>query len=284
MSIQSPLTARDLESAFAGRFEVGDEIGVGGQGAVYRATRRATPDGAPAADDVALKIYNGRVEVIRVAREVDALTRIRHASIANLVEHGSVVVRAETSLYVACDFIDGTPLDGRLTKGRLPANVVVAIARDMLRAINELWSRRIVHRDVNPKNIMLKVGERDAVLIDLGIARHVGQGPITSLGTAWGTNGYMSPEQDRAEQQLSCLSDVFSLGVVLQEALLGQHPTQCNQNILSSCPPKTASLMSDVPTALAGLIDQMLSPRPAFRPQPDTLAESFAAMTPTLSP
>lgn len=279
-----PISARDLESAFAGRFEVRGEIGTGGQGAVYRAIRRATPDGAAAADDVALKIYNGRTEVVRVAREVDALTRIRHASIANLVEHGSVVVRSETSLYVACDFIEGTPLDKRLVGGRLPPNVVAAIARDILRAISELWSRRIVHRDVNPKNIMLRVGERDSVLIDLGIARHIGQGPITSLGTAWGTNGYMSPEQDRAEQQLSCFSDVFSLGVVLQESLLGAHPTGCDQDALDTSPPKTAGLIADAPPAIAALIDQMLSPRPAFRPQPETLAESFAALASTLAP
>lgn len=282
MANGTTVTANDIESAFAGRFNVGSQIGTGGQGWVFRATRLATPHGDDAADDVALKIYSGRTELIRVAREVEALTQIRHTSIANLVEHGSVTLGGQVSRYVACDYIDGTPLDKSLLSGPAPLRVVAVVGRDILRAICQLWPKRIVHRDINPKNVMLRIGNREAVLIDLGIARHVGRGPITSLGTAWGTEGYMSPEQNRAEQQLSCFSDVFSLGIVLQEMLIGRHPTNGIQDSIVTNPPPTLDLAFRTPTELAELIDQMLSIRPAFRGQPDSLAESFAELASTI--
>ena len=269
----------ELAAQLQHRFRITDTVRGGGQGMVYRATRLRDQHGAPAAEDVALKLYNDAAQVARIDREVAAMNRVRHKALSNLVEHGAVVLGGRTMRYVACDYIEGQALDHRLkAPPQLPAAVVAVVGRDVAAAVGEIWTERIVHRDVSPKNIMLRVGEREAVLIDLGIARHTAEDTITTFGTAWGTLGYMSPEQERADHHLTCLSDVFALGVVLQEALAGRHPTGRDQRALSVGAPATAAVAPGAPAALAILIDQMLHPRPAFRPEPALLAEQFGRL------
>jgi serine/threonine protein kinase len=125
---------------------------------------------------------------------------------------------------------------------------------------------------------MLRVGDRDAVLIDLGIARHLLESSITAPQMTWGTVGYLSPEQAQASRNLSCASDIFSLGVTLQESLLGRHPTNRDQFRLLTNAPKTATLLPNAPPQMIRLIDQMIAPRPAYRPLPSNLATEFAAL------
>ena len=156
------------------------------------------------------------------------------------------------------------------------------LGRDVARAIDHIWSKRIVHRDVAPKNMMLRRGDLEAVLIDLGIARHLSESPLTAPGLTWGTYGYLSPEQCRAEPNLSCHSDVFSLGVSLQEALVGRHPTRGDQQILVTTPPKTSDLVPSSPAALAEVVDLMLSLRAPFRPLPAALVIRFADLAASL--
>ena len=277
------INAASLTTALSGRYAVHAQSGQGGQGVVFRATRSRDLEGNEAADDVALKLYEHATEVERITREVGAMEQVRHPALANLIEHGTLTLGTHTLHYVACDFIEGHSLAHRFAQPkRVPNRVIAAIGRDVATAIARIWDERIVHRDVNPKNIMLRVGERDAVLIDLGIARHTAQDTLTSFGVAWGTVGYMSPEQSRAEHQLNCLSDVFSLGVVLLEALAGAHPTGGDQRLLSGTGLTTASVAAKAPASLAALIDQMLELRPAFRPEPDRLAEAFADLALTL--
>jgi serine/threonine protein kinase len=216
---------------------------------------------------------------VRVEREIKALTGFHHPNLANLVDHGLVVVHGKTIRFVAWEYVDGEALDQRLLRGPLAARLVACIGRDVARAIEHIWTKRIVHRDVNPKNIMLRREEEVAILIDLGVARHLSETPITSEGLTWGTIGYLSPEQCRAESNLTCSSDIFSLGVVLQEALSGGHPTGADQNMLVTAPKKTSRLMAASPSGLADVIDSMLCLRAAFRPHPHALSVRFAELT-----
>jgi serine/threonine protein kinase len=114
-----------------------------------------------------------------------------------------------------------------------------------------------------------------AVLIDLGVARHLSLGALTTLGKTWGTDGYMSPEQANALRQLSCKSDVFSLGVVLQELLLGTHPTGYNQLALAGGGIKIAALNPGAPIPFEALLDSMLALNPHNRPHPSDVADGF---------
>ena len=275
-----PIDMTELATVLDGRYKLHLGSRGGGQATVFRATRLRDADGTAAADDVALKLYEHAAQVERIQREVALMQRVRHAALANYVEDGEIILDGKSYRFVAYDFIEGEALDERLRRGALPVRLVALIGRDIATAIAAIWAERIVHRDVNPKNIMLRVGEREAVLIDLGIARHLAQSPLTTLGSTWGTAGYMAPEHDRAEQGLSCKADIYSLGLVLQEALLGRHPTGGSQQALAAGAPETATVAPAAPAGLARVIDRMLATRPAFRPGPE---EVRAAMLPFLS-
>src|SRR5205823_12550809 len=118
---------------------------------------------------------------------------------------------------------------------------------------------------LKPYNIMLRP-DGQAVLIDLGVARHIALDSLTTYGKTWGTEGYLSPEQARIVRSLTCKSDVFALGVVVQESLLGRHPTARHQQQLVAGGPATASLQAGLPTEFIALVDRMVHRDPVRRP------------------
>lgn len=277
MPTERDFPANDVAAALGGRFEIRvPAIGAGAQGLVYRGRRIQTPSGSAADDPVALKLYVATVESERIEREIALLESIRHPALAQVLEHGIVRVNGQDVRYVAWEYIRGEALDVRLQGGALPPKVVAIIGRDISGAIGKIWERTVVHRDVKPANILLRNSEIAAVLIDLGIARHLAEPSLTAYGMTWGTQGYMSPEQCRIERRLTCKSDLYSLGVVLQQALLGRHPTDGDQRRLATSPPKTSSIAPTAPGGLAGLIDSLLQLRPVFRPDPLVISDEFA--------
>ncbi len=164
MPPSSPYQIPDVESALQGRFSIDRELRVGGQGVVYRARRLQAPDKSAAVDLVALKLHFDPSQDERAVREIAALEGLRHPNLADLIEHGELEISGNPIRFVAWEFIDGSPLDHRLMTGPLPPKTVAVIGRDIARAIDHIWDKRIVHRDVNPKNIMLRTGDRDAAL------------------------------------------------------------------------------------------------------------------------
>lgn len=250
---------------------------------MFRATRIRAQDSTATSDEVALKLYNDPSEDERVEREIAMMHGVRHPSLATLIEHGHIDLSNRRHRYVAWEFIDGIPLNVILARGQLSPRETAVLGCDIARALDYIWSNhKVVHRDVNPKNIMIRAGGAGAVLIDLGAARHLSLNTITAAGSSWGTDGYLSPEQARAETNLSCLSDVFCLGVTLLEAVGGSHPTARNQYQLVFNTPKAATVAATCPAALAAIIDSMLLPRAAFRPSPNVLVQRFTTLIPIL--
>jgi serine/threonine protein kinase len=290
----------DIEATLGRRYIIGSEIAVGGQGVVFRATRTSQPDGTAANDGVALKLSFDRRRNIRVQPEITAMENFSHPNLARMIEHGDCdVVAGRHTRYVAWEFIDGQTLSVLLKNGPLLESEVLAIGRDVSSAIAEIWSRRIVHGDIKPSNIMLRnsdanlmVGSADsAVLIDLGAARYLDQVNILTLkpldrrdrrrSGPVGTLGYFSPEQIRGTEALSCASDVFSLGVVMLQCLLGQHPTDYDQNaLLDGIRASGGRLAANV--GLLCALDMMLSPLPTFRPNPAELSHRFQRLRQTM--
>ena len=266
----------DVEVALGKRFEVGPQIAVGGQGAVFRATRILRSDGTAANDLVALKLHLYQTQDIRAQREIAAMENISHPALARLVENGSCEVSGRRTRYAAWEYIQGQTLSRQLKIGRLEEHEVLAIGRDVSAAIAEIWSRRIVHGDIKPSNIMLK-DSGGAVLIDLGAARYLAQDNSPAAREPFGTRGYFSPEQARATKGLSCASDIFSLGVVMLQALLGRHPTDYSQNALAEGIRASDTRLAVSPGLLSEL-DKMLSLRPTARPEPAELSLRFQRM------
>jgi len=274
MMPSNPFSAKEVEASFGGRYVLGAELRVGGQGVVYRAKRVRLPDSSACNDEVALKLHLDAKQDKRVQREIEAMKHLRHPALATLLEEGTITISGKQTRYIAWEFIDGEPLDLRLSRGAVTEQEAIRIARDVTSAIVALWARHIVHRDIAPKNIMTKPNG-SAILIDLGGARHLDNTSITAAGMTFGTPGYFSPEQFRAERALTSASDVFTLAVVLLECLLGHHPTNHDQHQLASSPPSANLLVPGVGTELRETINQMLQLRAAFRPPADKLHITF---------
>jgi eukaryotic-like serine/threonine-protein kinase len=293
----------EIEAALGRRYIIASEIAAGGQGAVFRATRTSQPDGTAANDGVALKLNFDRRRNIRVQPEITAMENFSHPNLARLIEHGYCDVAGRHTRYVAWEFIEGQSLSDRLKNGPLLESEVLAIGRDVSSAIAEIWSRRVVHGDIKPSNIMLRNSDADAnlmvgsvdsaVLIDLGAAKYLDQVNILTLKPLdrrdrrrsgrqpLGTLGYFSPEQIRGTKALSCASDVFSLGVVMLQCLLGQHPTNYDQvALLDGIRASGGRLAANV--GLLCALDMMLSPLPTFRPNPAELSHRFQSLRQTM--
>jgi serine/threonine-protein kinase len=270
-----PLSPSELIAALP-TYAAATVIFTGGQGAVFRAT---TPEGGTHA----LKIYfpdpDAPVDE-RTNREVAALGRLRADTLVSLESDGHVSFRGSLCRYVATSFIDGESLASALRRsGPRPLGAVARIGIDIADAIGLLWSERIVHRDVTPNNVMLKPNGH-AVLIDLGLARHTALASVSRPHEAWGTRGYLSPEQHAGVRALTCKADVFSLGIVLQQALLGAHPCGGDQRRMSLGVPMTRSLAPQLPAEFCLIVDAMVRYSAPRRPSPSVITGALRAFAP----
>jgi serine/threonine-protein kinase len=267
MPFEPPLTSSELQPCFVGQYDIEQAVQTGGQGVVFR----ARPTGGSAGPTVALKIYHADQLEERLEREINVLKTIRAPTLVELHGSGTCAVRGVACRFLATTFIDGRPLDQALASdGPLALDRVARVGHDVARAVEAIWAARVVHRDLKPNNIMLTPSGQ-AVVIDLGIARHLDQKTLTTGGKTWGTVGYFSPEQVRGAP-LTCKSDVFALGIVLQECILGRHPTSLRQQLLLAGGVKTDGLRPNLPRFLVHLIDAMVAKNPIIRPAPSAVA------------
>ena len=268
-----PFMPAEIEAALGGRYIIGPEIAIGGQGVVFKATRTSLADGTATEDVVALKLNLHRDQEIRVQREITAIENLSNPALARLIEHGYCDVAGRRTRYVAWEFVEGQPLSHRLRiGGRLLDTEVLPIGRDVAAAIAAIWSRKIVHGDIKPSNIMVR-DSGGAVLIDLGAARDSQHDNTMASRRPFGTWGYFSPEQARGEP-VTCASDIFSLGVVMLECLLGRHPTASHQSELEEGF-RATSFKLGANADLLNMLDRMLFQRPTFRPIPADLSRYF---------
>ena len=274
----------EIEAALDRRYVVGQQIAVGGQGAVFAATRNSRRDGTAANDAVALKLHFDPRQAIRVEREVTALENLSHPNLARLIEYGHCYVADRKTRYIAYEFIEGNTLRQRLkTGGRLMESEVLPIGRDIAAAIAVLWSQKIVHGDIKPSNIMLRESG-EAVLIDLGILSFFEEDratrplrPVSNFAPErWGSAGYLSPEQARGEK-LTCASDIFSLGVVMLECLQGWHPTNGSQSALAHGI-QPGELRLDITPGLRNVLDKMVLATPGSRGNVTKLSSYFQVL------
>lgn len=210
-----PLIGRQLAN-----FRIERLIGRGGMAQVYYARDVRLHR------EVAIKVIDARYRddpmyAQRFLREARALATWRHDNIVQIYYAGE-----EAGLYYfAMEFIDGPDLGKRLASyiadgERMPYAEVVRIGRGVAAALDYAHARGVVHRDVKPSNVLLTDDGR-VVLSDFGLALEVGDG---SLGEVFGTSRYIAPEQARRSTDAVPQSDVYALGVIFYEALVGRVP------------------------------------------------------------
>lgn len=202
-------------------FELGDQIGVGTVGVVYRAT---SPD---IDEPVAVKLLNPNVSgdkgiVERFEREIVVMERLNHPHIVRNYGGG----RMDGQLFYAMQLLDHGSLKDRLRRGPLPWPQVAAYGVQIASALQHAHNHGIVHRDLKPSNLFYD-REGNLVLGDFGIARDLhAQADITQHGMTVGTFSYMSPEQITADARIDGKADLYSLGCVLFEMLTARPPYQ----------------------------------------------------------
>ncbi len=254
-------------SLVAERFEVESFAGLGGMGAVYRATDHLT--GQP----VALKTLLGGTPdgEQRFSREARALSELDHSCIVRYVAHGRT---GSGIAYLVMEWLDGEDLASVLSRSTLTLGESLTLARRLASALAAAHARSIVHRDLNPRNIFLVDGDvANSKLLDFGIA-HLGHTSrrLTLGGSSLGTPGYMAPEQAQGAEDLDARADIFALGCVLFECLtarpafLGHNIMALLTRILLEEPPPPSELNSQVPPALDQLVTRMLGKNRSERP------------------
>jgi serine/threonine protein kinase len=174
----------------------------------------------------ALKILKPGLVSERTQREVEAMTRCRHANIASLE---TVAVFTHSSVqytYLVEEYIEGGTLDERLQKGPVSRESLLPMGASLIQAVAHVATNDLVHRDIKPANILFRATNQP-VLVDFGLVRDLRKSSVTVTCATCGpcTPLYASPEQLTNDKAIiGWRSDQFSLGVVLAFAGLGMHP------------------------------------------------------------
>jgi serine/threonine-protein kinase len=253
----------EIQKLLPGFIKLESLLAPGGQGLVYRGTFKNKP--------AAIKFYFPDQLQKRIDRETEALKTINNPNIVKFLFSDQFSCNGFETTMVITELVSGESLHNILQKKRLSENEISNLAWDVTNAIKAMWDLRIVHRDLKPSNILIN-SDQEAVVIDLGLARHVDKSPLTSFGVSWGTIGYLSPEQMHGVQQLTCKSDIFTLGIVILECLQGKHPTRGDQAKLI-----LLNLHRTLPTGVTWeyltLLQSFLNPDPVQRPRPTQILD-----------
>ncbi len=202
-----------------GSFRIDAILGTGAMGMVYRATNEKTGNVA------AVKVISGDVTQKgrtheRFRREAEILQQFRHPNIVRFLALG----RFQGTSYFAMEYVPGETLEQMLKRrGPLPWREVVELGIQTCEALQYAHEHGVVHRDLKPSNLMIT--EKGQVkLTDFGIAKDLDATALTATGRTLGTAAYMAPEQIRGTPEVSHKTDLYSLGVVLYQMLVGRSP------------------------------------------------------------
>src|SRR3954463_13511362 len=212
-----------VERVLSAHYEVDTEIGRGGMGVVYRAKDRRLKR------VVAIKVlppelaFRSEIKT-RFLREAETAAQLNHPNIVDIY----AVDEAEGIVYFAMAYITGDNLAKRLhEQGPMSVDETRRVLRDVADALAYAHERGVVHRDIKPDNILLDAQSGRPMVTDFGIARAVSDGGdsrLTATGMAIGTPAYMSPEQAAGEREIDGRSDLYSMGILGSQILIGDPP------------------------------------------------------------
>ena len=256
-----------LKSALADRYTIERELGAGGMATVYLA------EDLKHHRKVAVKVLRPELAAIlgpeRFLKEIEVTANLQHPHILPLYDSGE----ADSFLYYVMPHVEGESLREKLYREKqLAVEETVEIAKSVAAALDYAHQQGVIHRDIKPENILLQTGQ--ALVADFGIALAISQAGgtrLTETGLSLGTPHYMSPEQATADRELDARSDVYSLGAVVYEMLVGEPPHVGNSaqaivaKILSDTPAPISRTRELVPPNVDGAVRCALAKSPADR-------------------
>lgn len=218
-NVSPPLTGTRV-----GDYEVLEEIGRGGMGAVYKARH------ARLRRTVALKVlsrgeFAGAEDRQRFLAEAEAIARLRHPNIVQIHEVGEWQSAGGATLpFLALEYVEGGNLTRHTGNRPQPASLAAAWVTTLARAVQHAHDHGVIHRDLKPSNVLL-TGDGQLKLCDFGVAKlFAGPDLQTRTGLLIGTPEYMAPEQAGSAQHVGPAADVWALGAILYSLLTGHPP------------------------------------------------------------
>jgi serine/threonine-protein kinase len=240
-----------------GRYRLDAQIGAGGMSTVYRAFDSVLER------RVAVKLMHREIaadtdQLERFRREARSVAQLSHPHIVGVIDAGEEDGRP----YIVFEYVEGETLKDRIRRmGRLPVDEAIAYAIEIARALGAAHARHIVHRDVKPQNVLIDE-EGSAKVTDFGIARSLDEEGLTADGRVLGTTDYVSPEQALGHD-VNGQSDIYSLGIVLYEMLVGDVPFHGENQVAVAMKhvredlPDVQTRRPDVSAGLAAILDRM---------------------------
>ena len=260
-------TGERLGAALADRYRIERELGQGGMATVYLAHDLKHDR------DVAVKVLHPDLGAAlggeRFLSEIKTTAKLQHPHILPLLDSGT----ADGLLYYVMPYVTGETLRTRLARERqLPVDDALRIAREVADALAYAHGLGIIHRDIKPENILLQGAH--ASVADFGIALAVQQAGgqrMTQTGLSLGTPQYMSPEQAMGEKTIDARSDIYALGVVTYEMLVGEPPftgptvQTIVAKVLTERPTAPRAIRDTVPPGVEAAVLKALAKLPADR-------------------
>lgn len=258
-------------STIDGRYRLLRRIGSGGMADVWLA------EDPHLQRRVALKVLHARFAqdrefVERFRREAEAAAGLQHPNVVAVFDRGDV----DGTYYIAMQLLEGPSLKDLIDRGLTPEEAV-GLIRQVLEGAGFGHRHGVVHRDLKPQNVIVDEDGK-ATVTDFGIAR-AGASEITQAGSVMGTPHYLSPEQAQG-QAVTAVSDLYSIGVMLYEALAGRIPFEADSAVaiamkqVSQTPQRPSSIAPAVSPALDAVVMRALEKDPGQRFQS---AEAFIA-------
>lgn len=258
------------------RYQLTERIAIGGMGEVWKAKDKVL--GRQTAVKILKEEYTGDANFLRRFRaEAQHTALLNHPGVANVFDYGE----EDGSGYLVMELVPGPPLSAILDKEKvLSPDRTLNIMAQTARALSAAHAQGLVHRDIKPGNLLITPHGRVKVT-DFGIARLADQVPLTATGQVMGTAQYLAPEQATG-QQATGSSDIYSLGVIGYECLVGHRPFSGESQIaiaLAQVNDPPPPLTESIPEPVRALIMSMLAKEAHERPANATaLAEAAEAL------
>jgi hypothetical protein len=274
MAATEEMTAVARDNLVLGRYRLGRRIGAGGFGSVHEAVDERLERW------VAVKVIpaDGSAPE-RARREALAAGRLDHPGIVAIYDAGE----EPGARYLVSELVEGPTLAALEAEDSLTDRDVLRIGLSLADALEHAHERGVVHRDLKPQNVLVPDRPRSwrgaAKLADFGIASLAGDDPLTMTGDVVGTLAYMAPEQ-AAGKRVDERADLYSLALVLYEALAGHNPVRKSSpaltvKALGNPVPSLAKARKDLPDDLVRALDRALQPNPNGRGELADLADAL---------